>query len=94
MKLSRYYRAVRKELASGIPADVWSEAGIWFVVFDLTVPTGGTVVFLLDSSLNVLSARKVLMDESGEQATVTDLNGDLLTRVHSPSDGAATYERF
>lgn len=57
-----------------MPSDIWSEGGLWFVVFDVKDPGNSVVIFLVDvPPQRVIAARRVSLDLEHSVASVADV---------------------
>ena len=68
------YRKVRSELAGAAPSDVWQEAGLWFVAFDLQASVNAVVLFVIyGADMSVVAIQRVIFDVDKKAAMATDL---------------------
>jgi hypothetical protein len=69
------YRLLRREISGPAPSDVWSDGGLWFVVFDMNKGNEDAVaMFVIDlARQSVLSVQRINLEIDREIALVTDV---------------------
>lgn len=74
-KRSPEYRMIRSDVSDAVPSDVWSEGGLWFVVFDLKRGKQDSVVMFVSdvAAQQVISVQRISLDFERATASVTEV---------------------